>query len=128
VKKVLAAPEFRSFIDDWHLAPVLDTGDFVFLSGITGVHADLSASADPERQFRDAFEFLTANLAAAELDVGHIVELTTYHVGLRKHLDTFVRVKDAFIKAPFPAWTAIGVIELISEGTLVEIRAIARRD
>ena len=32
-----------------------------------------------------------------------------------------------FVAAPYPAWTAIGVSELITEGTIVEIRLIARR-
>ena len=36
------------------------------------------------------------------------------------------RIKDEFISEPYPAWTAIGVTELITEGTLVEIRAIAK--
>jgi enamine deaminase RidA (YjgF/YER057c/UK114 family) len=82
---------------------------------------------DPEHQFREAFEFLRANLAAAGLTFDDVVEMTTYHVDLRKHLAAFVRVKDEYVFAPYPAWTAIGVSELITEGTLVEIRVIARR-
>jgi enamine deaminase RidA (YjgF/YER057c/UK114 family) len=127
MKKVLAAREFSHFADDWHLSPVLDTGDFVFLSGITGAHPDLSVSDDPEMQFRDTFKFLAANLETAELGLDDIVEMTTYHVGLRTHLATFVKVKDEFIKEPYPAWTAIGITELITAGTLLEIRAIAKR-
>jgi enamine deaminase RidA (YjgF/YER057c/UK114 family) len=127
VKKVLAAREFSHFTRDWRLAPVLDTGDFVFLSGITGAHPDLSVSDDPETQFRDAFKFLAANLEAADLRLDNIVEMTTYHVGLRKHLAAFAKAKDEFINEPYPAWTAIGVTELIAEGTLLEIRAIAKR-
>jgi enamine deaminase RidA (YjgF/YER057c/UK114 family) len=123
----LAAREFSHFTRDWHLAPVLDTGDFVFLSGITGAHPDLSVSDDPETQFRDAFKFLAANLEAADLRLDNIVEMTTYHVGLRKHLAAFAKAKDECINEPYPAWTAIGVTELITEGTLVEIRAIAKR-
>ena len=38
-----------------------------------------------------------------------------------------MKAKDEVIKLPYPAWSAIGVTELITEGTLVEIRAIARR-
>jgi enamine deaminase RidA (YjgF/YER057c/UK114 family) len=38
-----------------------------------------------------------------------------------------VKVKDEFIRDPYPAWTAIGINELITEGTLLEIRAIAKR-
>jgi enamine deaminase RidA (YjgF/YER057c/UK114 family) len=37
-------------------------------------------------------------------------------------------VKDRHIVAPYPAWSAIGVSELIAEGALVEIRAIAIDD
>ena len=51
---------------------------------------------------------------------------TTFHVGLREHLGTFVKVKDRYIEAPYPAWTAIGVVELAVPGALVEIRATAR--
>ncbi len=29
--------------------------------------------------------------------------------------------------APYPAWSAIGISELITEGTLIEIRVIAKR-
>jgi hypothetical protein len=36
-------------------------------------------------------------------------------------------IKDEFVGSPYPAWTAIGVTELITEGTLLEIRVIAKR-
>jgi enamine deaminase RidA (YjgF/YER057c/UK114 family) len=127
MKRTMTAPEFAHFPSDWHLSPVLDTGDFVFFSGITGTHPDLSVTTDPTAQFRDTFKFLLANLRVAGLSFEHVVEMTTYHVGLRRHLSAFMKVKDEFISEPYPAWTAIGVSELITEGTLVEIRAIAKR-
>ena len=127
MKNTLAAPDFAHLPEDWHLSPVLDTGDFVFFSGVTGCRPDYTVATDPEQQFRDAFEFLKANLAAANMTFSNVVEMTTYHVDLRQHLALFVKVKDAYIGAPYPAWTAVGVIELITEGTLVEIRVIARR-
>jgi hypothetical protein len=37
---------------------------------------------------------------------------------LREHLGTFTAVKDRHIFAPYPAWSAIGVSELITEGAL----------
>ena len=126
MKQVLTTQEFSHFPKDWHLAPVLDTGDLVFFSGVTGTAPDLSVSDDPETQFTDVFRYLEANLAVAGLDFSHVVEMTSYHVGLREHFKAFVRVKDVFIKAPYPAWTAIGVSELITEGTLLEIRVIAK--
>lgn len=54
-----------------------------------------------------------------------IIEMTTYHVGLREHLEEFRSVKDEFICEPHPAWTAIGVSELASEGAVVEIKVVA---
>jgi enamine deaminase RidA (YjgF/YER057c/UK114 family) len=99
----------------------------VFLSGITGVHPDRSLSGNPETQFRDTFKFVAMHLEAAGRHFGHVVEMTTYHVGLRKHLNTFIQFKDEFVRSPYPAWTAIGVTELITDGTLLEIRVIAKR-
>jgi enamine deaminase RidA (YjgF/YER057c/UK114 family) len=127
MKRTITTPEFAHYPDEWHLSPVLDTGEFVFFSGITGTHPDLSVASDPTRQFRDTFRFLLANLRVAGLAFEHIVEMTTYHVELRKHLKAFVKVKDEFMTEPYAAWTAIGVTELITEGTLLEIRAIAKR-
>ena len=125
--RVLSAPRFACFIEDWHLAPVRDTGEWVFLSGVTGTSPDGVLSLDPEQQFEDTFLALAEQLEAAGLRLPDIVEMTTYHVDLRRHLRTFVAVKDRHIVAPYPAWSAIGVSELITEGTLIEIRVIARR-
>ena len=38
----------------------------------------------------------------------------------------FMAVKDRYLREPYPAWTAIGVAELIVPGGLVELRAVAR--
>ncbi|MBK1866461.1 RidA family protein [Taklimakanibacter albus] len=127
MKQTVAAPDFAHYPQEWHFSPVLVSGGFAFLSGQTGTHPDGSVASDPEQQFRDAFRFLGANLAAAGLGFDDVVEMTTYHVDLRRHLAAFITAKDEVITAPYPAWSAIGVSELITEGTLVEIRVIARR-
>jgi len=108
VRKVIVTPYFANYPSEWHFSPGLDTGDFVFFSGITGTRPDLSIANDPESQFRDAFRFLGANLTQAELQFRDIVEVTTYHVGLKPHLSAFMRVKDEFIAEPYPAWTGGG--------------------
>ena len=127
MKTPLAPPAFAHFIEDWHLSPALDTGDFVFFSGVTGARADLTVAEEPETQIREAFGVLKETLASAGLTFDDVVEMTTYHVDLRTHLQAFTKVKDEFVRAPYPAWSAIGVSELITEGTIVEIRVIARR-
>jgi enamine deaminase RidA (YjgF/YER057c/UK114 family) len=128
VRKVIIAPEFASYPQDWHFSPGVDTGAFVFFSGITGVRPDKTVADVPSVQFRDAFRFAEMHLEAAGVGFEHIVDLTTYHVDLRRHLADFVAVKDEFIKEPFPTWTAVGVSELITPGTLLELRIVAKRD
>jgi enamine deaminase RidA (YjgF/YER057c/UK114 family) len=109
------------------LLPFSTPGILCFSPASRGVHPDLSLATDPETQFRDTFKFVGTYLKVANLQFGDIVEMTTYHVGLRKHLNAFIKVKDEFVNTPYPAWTAIGVTELITEGTLLEIRVIAKR-
>jgi enamine deaminase RidA (YjgF/YER057c/UK114 family) len=127
MKTTIAADSFAHYPEQWHLSPALDTGDFVFFSGVTGVRDDGTVSGDPAQQFRDTFLNLGETLTAAGLSFDDIVEMTSYHVGLRRHLDAFVREKDRFVRPPYPAWSAIGTTELITEGTLVEIRVICQR-
>ena len=126
-KTPILPPDFAHYPEAWRMSPGIDTGDFIFLSGITGVRADGSLSNDPETQFRDAFDIVGQHLAAAGLGFDDVVEMTSYHIGLRKHLVAFMAAKDRVIAAPYPAWTAIGVTELITEGVLAEIRIIAKR-
>jgi enamine deaminase RidA (YjgF/YER057c/UK114 family) len=41
--------------------------------------------------------------------------------------DAFRTVKDRYVKAPFPTWTAIDVDRLIPDNGLVEIKVIAQK-
>jgi enamine deaminase RidA (YjgF/YER057c/UK114 family) len=128
MKKTICADALRHFPEQWQLSPALDTGGFVFLSGVTGWRFDGTVVSDPARQFRDTFEHPGETLAAARLTFEDIVEMTTYHINLRKHPDAFIKVKDQFIHPPYPAWSAIGTTGLITEGALAEIRVICCRD
>lgn len=112
--------------DQFHFAPAVRTGRWLRCSGQLGTDANFAAVEGPEAQFTQAFENVKSVLAAAKLDFGDVVELTTFHVGLREHLGTFLAVKDRYVEAPYPAWTAIGVVELAVPGALVEIRVTAR--
>ncbi|UEX77700.1 RidA family protein [Sediminicurvatus halobius] len=125
--EIYSAADFDHFQGDWRLSRAYDAGAFVFFSGVTGCRPDYSMADDPETQFRDAFRFLGAALKSVGLGFANVVEMTSYHVALRKHLEVFIKVKDEFVKPPYPAWSCIGTTELITEGTLVEIRVICRR-
>lgn len=126
MKKVFASPRQAHYPSQWHMSPVVESGGFIFFSGVTGADEG-NLSPDPEIQFRAAFGCLEENLEAAGLSFASVVEMTTYHVDLQKHVNTFIKVKDEFIFEPYPAWTAIGVSDFWYHGTLVEIRVIATR-
>src|SRR5688572_16204836 len=96
MRKIVSSSRHAHFPTQWHMAPVVDTGDFAFFSGVTGVGPNGQASSDPATQFRDAFRFLGENLEAAGLSFRNVVDLTSYHVNLRQHTDTFIKVKDEF--------------------------------
>ncbi len=149
--KRIVPPALQGVYDNWHFAPAVVAEGLIFCSGIIGTSPNgdtpsadglagakattqeatndltaLMAVRDPEAQFATAFEALGAILRAADAELSDVVELTTYHVDMSLHMDAFMRVKDLYIQAPYPAWTAIGVADLIVPGGLVEIRAVAQ--
>ncbi|MEO1492388.1 MAG: RidA family protein [Pseudomonadota bacterium] len=107
------------------MSPGVLSGDHLFLTGVTGSGPDGAMPAEPEAQFRAAFAKIGAVLAEAGLGFDALVEMTSYHMGLRDHFDLFDRVRLEHVTAPYPAWTAVEVPLLRRPGALVEIRAIA---
>ncbi len=116
----------EGFYDHYHFAPAVKDRDRLFCAGMIGLDPDGNAVKDPEGQFTQAFESLKAVLAAAGSSFADVVEMTTFHVGLQAHMQLFMKVKDRFLMAPYPAWTGIGVSELGVPGALVEIKLTAR--
>jgi enamine deaminase RidA (YjgF/YER057c/UK114 family) len=116
----------RSLYDRFHFAPAARANGLLLCSGQIGIGPDGRALADPTAQFTAAFELVKEILGEAKLDFSDVAELTTFHVGLREHLGAFMAVKDRYLPAPFPAWTAIGVSELAFPGALAEVRVTAR--
>ena len=151
MRRTIVPKALKNVYENWHFAPAVEAGNLIFCSGIIGTSVDgnkpvlnslegarvtlneqenaaiaaLVAVRDPEAQFSTAFEALGAILKEAGADLCDLVEMTTYHVDMATHFDCFVRVKDRYIKAPYPAWTAVGVSELAVPGGLMEIRAVA---
>lgn len=112
--------------DAHHYAPAVIDGEHLRCSGMMGIRADMSLPDAPRDQFILAFENLRGLLAEAALTFVEIIEITSYHVDLQQHMQTFIEVKNEFVAAPYPAWTAVGVTELAVPGALVEIQILAR--
>lgn len=116
----------RSFSDDWQMSPGIAANGFLFLTGMTGVAPDGTLSADPEVQIRTAFAQVGLVLAEAGAGFCDVVEMTSYHIGLRDHLPLFRRIRAEHVAEAWPAWTAIEVAGFATEDVVIELRVIAR--
>jgi enamine deaminase RidA (YjgF/YER057c/UK114 family) len=67
-------------------------------------------------------------LAEIDLTFDAVVEMTSYHVGIREHFELFDRIRLEYVSEPYPAWTAIEAGGLRRDGAIVEVRVIATTD
>ena len=118
---VVVPEEMKVFYEKLHYGPAVRHGDLIFVSGQIGL------GATQEEEYRSAWQAIEKTLQAAGAGLEDVIEITSYHVGLQENGRTFRKIKDEFIKEPYPAWTAIGITELALPGAHVEIRVIARR-
>ncbi len=118
---VIVPDSARKTYENWHFAPAVRHGDLIFCSGVVGSGDSL------EEEFRNAWTSLGETLAAAGVGYEDIVDSTLYVVDLQKNAATMAKVKDEFIKEPYPASTWIGVSELVIPGARAEIKVTARQ-
>ena len=115
-----------------HFSPGLRSGDLLFVSGVgVGLRAG-ETDADRERAIDRAFQEIGRTLAAAGASWDDVVQITSYHTDFTAgaapgaQQEFFRRVKDRYVRAPYPAWTAVGVTRLWTESLFAEISVIAR--
>lgn len=125
VKRAIFPPGSQASADQIKVSPGVVSGNHLFLTGVTGSLADGSMPQNPEAQFRSVFDKIKAVLQVEDLSLAAIVEMTSYHVGLRDHFDLFNAIREDYVQPPYPAWTAVEVAGLRREGAIVEIRVIA---
>ncbi len=113
----------RAFQEQVGYAEAVLADDFVFLSGV--VAGPAPGETDLKPGYDRAFRAIGRSLKRAGTSWANVVDITTFHTDLRNHIDDFAEVKNRYVKAPFPAWTAIGTTELYSPSAVVEIKVIA---
>ena len=118
---VIVPDSARKTYESWHFAPAVRHDDLIFFSGVIG------SGESVEDEFRSAWQSLGDVLAAAGVGYEDIVDSTLYVVDLQKNAATMAKVKDEFIKEPYPASTWIGISELVIPGTRAEIKVTARK-
>ena len=116
---------WADFYEETHIPAALRIGDTLRVTGHTGETADGIFSTNPETQIRQVFRNIALTLAEAGASWPDVVELNSYHVGLVEQSEALIRVAADFLSDPYPAWTAVGVTELIVAGALVEISCVA---
>ncbi len=127
-RKPIEPESLRHYVEDWHMSPAIDTGALVFFTGMTGHTVGGPPDPDARVQIERAFERVAATLAEGGMHFGNVVEMTTYHIGLRDHLAVFREIRDRHVRQPYPAWTAIEVAGFVTPGIICEIRVIAQKD
>jgi len=124
---VIVPQIWADFYAETHIPAAVSSGGVLRLTGHTGETEtnDGSLAADPEAQIRQVFRNIEVTLAEARLDWSNVVEINSYHVGLLIQIETVLKVASEFLDAPYPAWTAVGVTELIYPEAIVEISCVA---
>jgi len=117
--------DWIEFYKETHIPAAVWAGDTLRVSSHAGETPDDVFPGDPEEQLRGAFRNITSTLAEAGASWSDVVEINSYHVGLRSHADFLLSVAAEFLKAPYPAWTPVGVTELWPPEAVVEIRCVA---
>lgn len=114
----------RAIWEQWGLAEAVVRGETIYLSGVVaGLRA---GETDPAVAYDLAFRQIGAILERAGSSWDDVLEMTTYHVDVGG-IQAFIVVKNNYVRAPFPAWTAIDVDRLVPDNGLVEIRVVAAR-
>lgn len=103
MKKSIVPEDFQLYFSDWHFSPIIEADGTVYLSGVTATRKDKLIRLHPEEQFHDEFYKPGVYLKAAGLNYENILEMTTFHIDIKKHAGIFSKVKDEYVKAPYPA-------------------------
>ena len=93
----------------------------IFVSGQGPIDYD----ADMETQMRQTFDRIGKVLREGGADWENVVILRSFFVNISRDLPVYRKVRKDYLKAPFPASTAVGTPELAIPGLGIEIEAVA---
>ena len=116
---------WRAFYEESGVPAAVRSGRTLYVTGHTGESADGVFPADVEAQVMGTFRNIELTLAEAGLGWRDVVAMASYHVGFRDQVPTLITVAAEFLAEPYPAWTAVGVTELIDPEAVIEISCVA---
>jgi enamine deaminase RidA (YjgF/YER057c/UK114 family) len=116
---------WREFYNQTHVPAAIKSSNLLRLTGHTGDASDGTFSNDVRVQIRQTFQNIAVTLSEGGSNWESVVEINSYHVGLQDQADNLLEVASEFLIDPYPAWTAVGVTELILPGAIIEISCVA---
>jgi enamine deaminase RidA (YjgF/YER057c/UK114 family) len=118
--------EARAFQEAVGFSDAVVHGDTIYLSGVVAAPREGETGLAPA--YERAFARLDATLKRLGATWDDVIVFDSFHAGpMAAQLDALVPVKNRYIKAPFPAWTAVGVTELYEPTAVTEIKLTVRR-
>jgi enamine deaminase RidA (YjgF/YER057c/UK114 family) len=105
-------------------AQAVRAGNLLFVSGQAGWDANMGVPSDYEEECRVVFENLKLVLASAGCSLADVIEAVSLHTP-GTDIGTFWRVRNEYLKEPWPAWTMIGDIGLALPTMHVEVKVTA---
>ena len=117
-------PAMAAIENEWGFSDAIVAGDTVYLSGV--VAGLKNGDGDLQAAYARAFDKLGAILAKAGASWDDVVEITSYHTDVKAQMPAMVAAKKKYVRAPYPAWTAVQVVRLIPDNGITEIKLIAR--
>jgi enamine deaminase RidA (YjgF/YER057c/UK114 family) len=120
-----ADPRARKAQEEYGYSNAVIAGDLIFLSGI--VAGAPPGTSDLTAAFDRAYQHIGRVLNSAGASYDDIVDITTFHTDITDQIDTLAAVQKKYVRAPYPAWTAIDVDRLLPDDGLVEIKIVARK-
>ena len=117
-------PDARKFEEEWGYADALVSGDTIYLSGV--VAGLRPGETDLQLAYDRAFQRIGKILERAGASWDDVVDITSFHTDLKTQMPAMVAVKNKYVHAPPPAWTAIQVVRLVPDAGITEIKIIAK--
>jgi enamine deaminase RidA (YjgF/YER057c/UK114 family) len=114
----------RGFQERTGYADAVIAGDTIYLSGVV---VGLREGEDLNAAYDRTYRHIAAILARAGAGWDDVVDITSYHTDITAQFPAMAQVHRRYVRAPFPAWTAIDVDRLVPERGLTEIKIVARR-
>jgi enamine deaminase RidA (YjgF/YER057c/UK114 family) len=124
-REIIVPPQMQQIIERSGYAPAIKVGRMLYCAGQVGRTPNREVIEAPEAQFLACFENLRLVLAAGGCTFDDVIDMTTYHVDMSRHMSVFRDVKNRLFPRGTCAWTSIGVSELAQPGLLVEIKCTA---